>query len=637
MGRETRHQAAASNLVVMAETITDAIVFTGRMSTFGGPQDSGVGINEGLDLINPSQADRFLGLFLPADPAHPVGLARRLNPDAHYVACRWDFSKTPKEALLKTKVAVSNPKTGQSFDAVPVDWGPDPATGRVADLSDGLARDLKLETDDICSVTVPTSALAVISTSDDPATQNPIGAWQVLADEAGEIDGTPISAHTGEFIALHRELNKRSHAALCLSGGGIRSGSFALGLMQSLAGNPSPGIRSYLGQFHFLSTVSGGGYIGGWFSAWLTRLRNTRRKPIADDVLKMLADQTALNSEASAIENLRVNSNYLTPKTGAMSADSWADLAMYLRNLILNWFVIVPVFVFLVLGAKALTLFPAMLIRIAFDGWGMGVLAAIALVLTLTFLSYQIGGRPTQGISNRDQHLFLRYDLLPAATGSMLLCYIFIRPNLSADLLSIIPLSSDWSTPATAYAAGTVAGAAIYCMSWIIASAWKTHSVSIDKGLGRVSDPKERNYQDMFSWIIAGVLVGLFVVYGLRLLDQVSAGDDFRRVLIIDIVGPPWILLSHLVAEMIFVGLTSHEKASDDDREWLARSAGWYGIVVVGWTLFFGLLFIGTFLSADFSKALKWGLGPVGGISGAISHTRQTAVDRSKAEYQEVR
>ena len=60
-----------------------------------------------------------------------------------------------------------------------------------------------------------------------------------------------------------------------------------------------------------------------------------------------------MNDEAPAIENLRVNSNYLTPKVGAMSADAWADVAMYLRNLLLNWFVMVPAIVFLVLGRKA--------------------------------------------------------------------------------------------------------------------------------------------------------------------------------------------------------------------------------------------------------------------------------------------
>jgi len=51
-------------------------------------------------------------------------------------------------------------------------------------------------------------------------------------------------------------------AALCLSGGGIRSASFGLGVLQTLA------RFKLLEQFHYLSTVSGGGYIGSWLSAW---------------------------------------------------------------------------------------------------------------------------------------------------------------------------------------------------------------------------------------------------------------------------------------------------------------------------------------------------------------------------------
>lgn len=44
-------------------------------------------------------------------------------------------------------------------------------------------------------------------------------------------------------------------AALCLSGG-IRSATFALGVLEGLA------RFDLLGEFHYLSTVSGGGYIG---------------------------------------------------------------------------------------------------------------------------------------------------------------------------------------------------------------------------------------------------------------------------------------------------------------------------------------------------------------------------------------
>ena len=50
---------------------------------------------------------------------------------------------------------------------------------------------------------------------------------------------------------------------LCLSGGGIRSATFALGLIQGLA------AAKLLPRFDYLSTVSGGGYIGSWLSAWL--------------------------------------------------------------------------------------------------------------------------------------------------------------------------------------------------------------------------------------------------------------------------------------------------------------------------------------------------------------------------------
>lgn len=45
-------------------------------------------------------------------------------------------------------------------------------------------------------------------------------------------------------------------SALCLSGGGIRSASFNLGVLQGLA------RYKLLRSFDYLSTVSGGGYIG---------------------------------------------------------------------------------------------------------------------------------------------------------------------------------------------------------------------------------------------------------------------------------------------------------------------------------------------------------------------------------------
>ena len=59
------------------------------------------------------------------------------------------------------------------------------------------------------------------------------------------------------FGAEHGKLS-----ALCLSGGGIRSATFNLGVIQSLA------RIGLLGKFDYISSVSGGGYIACWLRAW---------------------------------------------------------------------------------------------------------------------------------------------------------------------------------------------------------------------------------------------------------------------------------------------------------------------------------------------------------------------------------
>jgi hypothetical protein len=51
-------------------------------------------------------------------------------------------------------------------------------------------------------------------------------------------------------------------SALCLSADGIQRAAFALGVLQALA------TSNLLGEFHYLSTVSGGGYMGSWLTAW---------------------------------------------------------------------------------------------------------------------------------------------------------------------------------------------------------------------------------------------------------------------------------------------------------------------------------------------------------------------------------
>src|SRR5262249_37487874 len=84
---------------------------------------------------------------------------------------------------------------------------------------------------------------------------------ELPADYPGSSD--PTVRLTAIWAAVHKLPEKR--AALCFSGGGIRSATFGLGILQGLA------RCGLLEKFHYLSTVSGGGYIGSWLSAWINR------------------------------------------------------------------------------------------------------------------------------------------------------------------------------------------------------------------------------------------------------------------------------------------------------------------------------------------------------------------------------
>src|SRR4029077_10713440 len=48
--------------------------------------------------------------------------------------------------------------------------------------------------------------------------------------------------------------------------------------------------------------------------------------------------------EPPQITGVRADSNYITPMLGLLSADTWTVLAVYVRNLLLNWLLFLPFF-----------------------------------------------------------------------------------------------------------------------------------------------------------------------------------------------------------------------------------------------------------------------------------------------------
>src|SRR6185369_13160473 len=88
---------------------------------------------------------------------------------------------------------------------------------------------------------------------------------------------------------------------LALSGGGVRSATFCHGVITALAKS------NVFWRFDFMSTVSGGGYIGGMVG----RLASSREATTAADLQEILADDS---SSSRQLNWLRANSRYLIPR-----------------------------------------------------------------------------------------------------------------------------------------------------------------------------------------------------------------------------------------------------------------------------------------------------------------------------------
>lgn len=128
---------------------------SGTVSWFGGPEDMGVAPDEGLAFIY--EYEQAPSLFLPYQPQGTTGLARRLDPQVHYIAMRWDYDIYSKEMLASGDhlALVHVPRTAQRFLARPADWGPHEDTGRICDISQGLMDSLDAQTDDLVRVVFP--------------------------------------------------------------------------------------------------------------------------------------------------------------------------------------------------------------------------------------------------------------------------------------------------------------------------------------------------------------------------------------------------------------------------------------------------------------------------------------------------
>jgi hypothetical protein len=207
-------------------------------------------------------------------------------------------------------------------------------------------------------------------------------------------------------------------SAICLSGGGIRSASFALGVIQGL------GRRGLLDRFDYLSTVSGGGFTGGWLMAWLHHgaAEGDPRRAFEQLAGGILPDGEI---EAPPISRMREYSRYMSPRMGALSADSWTLAATMLRNVVLNWMVLLPLLAAALLVPSAY-LEAVQYVDQASQGagslwrhWGAVVLLVSSLVLLAISLAFIALNLPSYGNRRNTQADFLTRCLTPLGLGAL--------------------------------------------------------------------------------------------------------------------------------------------------------------------------------------------------------------------------
>lgn len=170
---------------------------------------------------------------------------------------------------------------------------------------------------------------------------------QLPEDEAQYVTAKDILGRSEALVAEELEAlaprmkitghHKDQLMGLALSGGGIRSATFALGVMQALA------KEDVLNKMDYLSTVSGGGYIGSSLSWWLQQGSGVGCGPANFPFGTDQQPDTKTDTPSQRrLRYLRQHGNYLTPGEGITLL---SGVAIVLRAILLNLAVWLPVLI----------------------------------------------------------------------------------------------------------------------------------------------------------------------------------------------------------------------------------------------------------------------------------------------------
>lgn len=373
-------------------------------------------------------------------------------------------------------------------------------------------------------------------------------------------------------------------AGLAFSGGGIRSATFNLGFLQGLAN------RRVLHGFDYLSTVSGGGYIGGWLSALLWR-RNGGQPVGEAQVLALAQSELATPPasgprptedrlyppESAAVRFVRRYADYLTPRLG-LSGDTLALVSVMLRNvfviqmLLLSLLVTVFSVMLLVAGADK-NIDAAAAVGLPFLGVSLMLLALAAALHAQAVrrddASPVTFGTATEKLRQQPPNLLISVSiLLPALASGLALALAFKAAEAQS-----VPARMLW----------LIAAVCGYAMAW--ADSLATRGARL-------------------GMLAGAAILGLAIWFGVNPLIAAAHAAPFGHAL----AFAPLLALG-LYATVITVHLALAGAAiSEASREWWARIGGQALFLALAWTLAFGfLLYVPPLLSYSANLAAGGG------------------------------
>jgi Patatin-like phospholipase len=401
-------------------------------------------------------------------------------------------------------------------------------------------------------------------------------------------------------VALSRALRNKdanipveeSLTGLAFSGGGIRSATFNLGVLQGLAES------KLLRQFDYISTVSGGGYIGGWLAALTRRWTKTVPGSTFADVENALVPKkydASKRNEPTFLHWLRMYSDYLTPHTGLISGDTWAMIGTWMRNVFLNQTILGLFFVGLFTLCHAVVLglerTQDHVVEFMFAGGFLLLVAAVSMGANVVDL---------QTSEDILDSWFKRAKvtitvLIPLVVASLLLNCGLWRSSRAGAAIANPGWFDIGDAPMWQWAAG---GAAFYFLVWGLVGV-----------IGRLRRRKKVDIAMVsFSALllyssIAGALGGcLFRGYWhvLALLPERASMDWFVAV-----AGTGLVMCLLLCAGSLHLGLVGRG-CMDLVREWWSRLGGYLALWTLTWILLAGTCAFGPL-------GVRWSLAVLGG------------------------